>query len=541
VIRQRVVSTAPEFGVVKIVALGVFVALAIVSGITLAGPAKSLLAIAGLALLIPALVLRDPRAYGLVLLLLSFLVELQIRLTKWLADPWELFVQFGMPPSGTVSIDIYVSDVLLFALLAPWIVQLGLRQRQLYFPKAAYVYVLFLAWALIISLIEAPSLHLAMFELVRKLLYFLLFLYIANNVETTTQFRAIILGLCIGLAVQAAVVIVFFLLGVGVESYVFKGVLENTRTNSSSLGSLTVAEMGSWKDVKRSSGTFAHPSMAAYYFEYILPIILASFLATRRTLYRVLFAVLFFAGLVSLVLTFSRSGIIGFLVGCAVFLPLARWAGLIPQRVFAPIAIGGVALVLIGTPVLINYLMTRPEALALRFRLLKPAMEAFEKRPLWGGGLNNSTALTEGSRSINLLPTGHSEYTSTVVHNYHVIVLLDVGIFGYLLYTGFFLLVCLAAFRQLRTATPEMKVMLVGTISALVGIWVHNLADPFGGHALQAMWWLEAGLVFAVCHAMAMARSRAAGAADAGRSDRRRPSRPGPRRVLSAASGARAG
>jgi O-antigen ligase len=445
-----------------------------------------------------------------------------------------------MPPSGTLSVDIYVSDVVLFALLVPWIVQLSLRERRLYFPKAAYVVLLFLAWAVIISLLEAPSLYLAAFEFIRKLLYFILFLYIVNNVETTTQFRAVILALLIGLAIEAAVVIALFFLGIGGESYLFKGVLQGTNSSSESLGSLTVSEAGSWKNVKRSSGTFAHPSMAAYYFEYILPIVLASFLTVRRTRYRVLTAMLYLAGLGSLVLTFSRSAIVGFLIACAVFLPVARWAGLIPQRVFARFAIGAVALLLAGTPLLVNYLMTRPEALALRFRILEPALDAFAKRPLWGGGLNNSTALTEGSRVTNVLPTGHTEYTSIVVHNYHVIVLLDVGIFGYLLYAGFFLLICFTALRQLRGATPEMKILSVGIVSALVGIWIHNLADPFGGHALQAMWWLEAGLIFAIYHAVTRGKGSAAGISDAGGSNRTGPAGLALGRGLSGMPGVRA-
>jgi O-antigen ligase len=281
--------------------------------------------------------------------------------------------------------------------------------------------------------------------------------------------------------------------------------------------------------------------MAAYYFEYILPIVLASFLVVRQTRYKVLFAGLYFAGLISLVLTFSRSAMIGLLVAGGVFLPVARWAGLISQRVFIRFAIGAVALLLAGTPVLVSYLMTRPEALALRFRILEPALDAFAKRPLWGGGLNNSTALTEGSRVINLLPSGHTEYTSIVVHNYHVIVLLDVGIFGYLLYTGFFFAVCLTALRQLRAASPEMKVLLVGIVSALLGIWIHNLADPFGGHALQAMWWLEVGLVFAVSHAIAIRKGSAASTSHAARSNPARPLGPVPGDALSGVPGIRAG
>jgi O-antigen ligase len=251
--------------------------------------------------------------------------------------------------------------------------------------------------------------------------------------------------------------------------------------------------------------------------------VLAAFLAVRRTRHRVLFAALFFAGLISLLLTFSRSAVVGFLVACAVFLPLARLAGLISQRIFAWFAIGAVALSPAGTPVLVTYLMTRPEAFALRFRILDPALDAFAKRPLWGGGLNNSTALTENSRSVKLLPTGHSERTSNAGHNYHVILLLDVGIFGYLLYSGFFLLICLTALRRLREATPEMRVLLVGIVSAFLGIWVHNMADPFGGHALQAMWWLEAGLIFAISHAVATGKGSTVGRSGSGGSGRTAP------------------
>jgi hypothetical protein len=88
-----------------------------------------------------------------------------------------------------------------------------------------------------------------------------------------------------------------------------------------------------------------------------------------------------------------------------------------------------------------------------------------------------------------------------------VIQLLDVGIFGYLLYTGFFVLICSTALRRLREATLEMKVLSVGVVSAFLGIWIHNMADPFGGHALQAMWWLYAGLIFAISHALPSGKS----------------------------------
>jgi hypothetical protein len=86
-----------------------------------------------------------------------------------------------------------------------------------------------------------------------------------------------------------------------------------------------------------------------------------------------------------------------------------------------------------------------------------------------------------------------------------------------------------------------MKVLLVGIVSALLGIWIHNLADPFGGHALQAMWWLEVGLVFAVCQAVAKRKASAASTSHAGRSNSARPASLVPGAALSGMPSARTG
>src|ERR1051326_882781 len=118
----------PLVGVAGIVALGVSLALASVLALTFIGPAKVGFAIASMTLLLPALVVRDPRAYGLFLLVFSIPIDFSIRTTKWLADPFALFQQYGMPSSGNVSLDIYVTDVALLAMLLPWLIQLWRRQ-----------------------------------------------------------------------------------------------------------------------------------------------------------------------------------------------------------------------------------------------------------------------------------------------------------------------------------------------------------------------------------------------------------------------------
>jgi hypothetical protein len=485
----------PLIGVVMI---GVFVALGTVLALSFSGPMKVAFAFGGLVLLVPALVVRDPTAYGLFLLVFSIPMDVHTHTTTWLADPQVLLDQYGFPASGTSSVAIYLTDVVLVAMLLPWLAQLCRRQRTLYFPKIGYIFLLYLAWALIVSLLEAKSLYLSIFEWIREILYFIFFLYIVNNVVTRVQFRAVVLALFVGLVIESGAVITFFNLGIGTEFNFFNDLLYGG-TSRVETTQLTVAESGEGKHIARSAGTFTHPSQAAYYFEFILPIVLGFLVAARRAWNQILFGTVFGIGCVALVLTFSRSGILGFLVINAVFFSVARWSRLISRQMFTCCAFVAAISAALSTPLLINYLETRPEAGSFRWTLIMPSVDAFAERPISGAGLNNSSAVTEGSRSIVVTSTGHSEYRMSVVHNHYLIVLVEVGIVGFLLFFAFFWQTIVTAFRHMRAAGTESKLLLVGIVSALGGIAIHNFGDPFGGHPARAMLWLYAGLVFAIC------------------------------------------
>ncbi len=54
------------------------------------------------------------------------------------------------------------------------------------------------------------------------------------------------------------------------------------------------------------------------------------------------------------------------------------------------------------------------------------------------------------------------------------------------------------AFRHVRAAEMEKKLLLVGMIGGLVSVAVHNLADPFGTHMVWAMLWLYAALMVTI-------------------------------------------
>jgi O-antigen ligase len=485
-------------GIAGFIAAGVLVGLVLPLSLQIARPLMVGLAIIGLILLLPVFLVRDPKAYGLFLLIFSIPIDIASHTTKNIIDPGPLFHEYGMPGSGTLGIDIYVTDVVLFALVLAWLGRLCSDQEKFYFPKIGCVAILYLVWGLFTSIIEAKSFYLSLFEWWRDLLCLLIFVYLVNNVVTLKQLRAVVLALLLGMAIESAITIAFFDYGIGTEVNLFAELVYGPNRRPEAGGTLPVTETGEGSQIKRSAGTFAHPSMTAYYIGFILPIAMGYMVAARRFGYRLCAAAVTAASTLALYLTFSRAGVLGFIGSCLLFFPLARWSRLISQYAFAWLFLLFLLAAMASTPLLVNYIESRPVATAGRLQLIDMALSTFWRHPIMGAGMNNSSAATEGSLTIIVTPKG-TAFKVTVVHNHFLIVLVEVGIVGFVLFFGFFGLVGLTALRYLRRADSESNLLLVGMLSALVGIAIHNLGDPFGGHMCITMLWMHAGLIFAIC------------------------------------------
>ncbi len=479
-----------------IVVLGVLVGVACVASLTLVRPVLIAFALGGLLILLPTLVIREQKAYWLFLLVLSIPFEIAKRTTTWLVDPIYLRREFAMPATGTISIDLYMTDVVLLAMILPWLARIFLRRETFYFPKVGYIYVLYLIWSLISSLIEAQSFYLSIFEWCRQILYFVSFIYIVNNVITRSQFRAIVLGLFVGMSIAAGTVIAFFDLNIGTEKSAFSELYSDQGDNTISDRGTLYGGYGE-RNVKRSAGMFSHPSYAGYYLEYILPIVLAYLIAARRNRNRLLFAALFGFGLLAMYFTFARAPVVGLFCGCVLVVGIAGWSGLISRRAFARSVFTFAVFVALISPLVIKYMNTRLDAVTRREELIEMAVQTIWKRPIIGAGLNNSSVVSP-ARSIDSTGHGTRELNVTVVHNHYLIVLVEVGIVGFVLFFSFFGRTVMIAFRHVRAAEMEKKLLLVGMIGGLVSVAVHNLADPFGTHMVWAMLWLYAALMVTI-------------------------------------------
>jgi O-Antigen ligase len=501
-----------------IVGLAMLVAVATNMALTVLSTAKLAFVLGGFALLISTLVVKPPQAYWLFLLVLSMTFDI----TKWPSSSMvdlslALGKTYGAPISGTTGIEIYLSDMILLAMLLPWLARVCLRRTTLYFPKISYLFIFYLVWALFVSLLNAISLYLSVFELCRQILWFLYFVYLINNVSTPLQFRSVVLAVLLGFIISAGTVVVFFERGIGTDTVAFAGLHDSaaatdttrpyTTKKDSSPGAMTLhmndQGVGSsfhskGSDVKRSQGMFRHPAIPASLSGLILPIVLAYLVTAKTNKGRLFFSLIYTLGFIALLLTFSRAGLIGFAVGMIAFFTIARWSDLISRLTFR---FAVVALILIGTfgmPLLLGYLWTRPESFTMRFYMFDAALQGYASHPLLGVGFNNSTAAMRAPRQ-ELTDMGIPLGTLEPADSYYLAILTEVGPLGSFLYFGFFANIAMIALGSLKQTAIDMRRLLVGMVAGLTALATQSIADgPLAGHAVGGALWLFAALIVAI-------------------------------------------
>jgi hypothetical protein len=497
-----------------IIAVSVLVALATDIAVETISPAKLAFILGGFALLIPTMVVKDPKAYWLFLLVLSIPFDI----TKWLSDvqlSQSLVDMYGMP-MGSTGIEIYLTDVVLAAMLLPWLAGVCLRRERLFFPKSGYLFVFYLAWALLVSLINSESFDLSMYELCRQALYLVLFVYLINNVATRPQFRCAVWAVFLGLIIGAGTVIAFFEMGLGTNTVAFVGLHDQyqsaegaqSQTHTKSTKELSVGEtnqhLGSTDrgQAKRSQGMFRHPGIAAGLCGLILPIVLAYLVAARTNRDRALFFMVYAWGLAGLVLTFSRAGFVGLVVGTLVFFAVGGWSGLMSRQALKLSAVAFALAVALSIPLTLVYLSTRPGAVIMRLYMAEAALQGYSEHPILGVGFNNSTAAMKPGRQ-DLKDMGIPVQKGEPADSYYLAILVEVGPLGALLFFGFFWKIAMVALRTMRKVPVDMKPLLVGMVAGGASVATQSVSDgPMTGHAVSAMLWLFAALIVAIARSV---------------------------------------
>jgi len=122
---------------------------------------------------------------------------------------------------------------------------------------------------------------------------------------------------------------------------------------------------------------------------------------------------------------------------------------------------------------------------------LEEGAAVFLRHPLFGVGINNSSAVREVVAADNLTNEEHN----VAIHSAHLAGLAETGLIGYALYVGFFIRVAVEAFRKSRSKNFCVRTFSIAVLGAYAAISVHMMTDYLGTEAHQVMLWLYAGFI----------------------------------------------
>jgi hypothetical protein len=442
-----------------------------------------ILAAIGIGVAAASLVVKDSQKYWLSLFLVSLVLDIH---KDFLPKTWsDYFLGTFSLPWGTATLLLQLSDIPFMFLILLWLRKQLNRREPIYWPLINVVPMAFLAWATL-GVICSPYPLLGFLELVRQVKFVGMYTAAANMFRMKRVARVVVLMLLVQAVIQGGVTI-------GRYKFQFLGTLLGETFGKTDPMLLEETVTSEAEGTKRGLGTFNHPNMTAMHFELVLPIALILFLGGATRGLRTLGFGVLALGAGALVLTFSRGGMLGFVAACLVSVYLCYSRRMVPRSITILLVLSGMLLAPVAAMQAEKYFTTRQEYYEERWSHLNAGRILMGLNPILGTGLNTSTALRvrlarkEPQPIDELLP----------LHNHYLIALSEIGVVGFLLYSGFFLYITIQAWKMSRRTSGFMRVLAIGVVAAYTSLAVHMNVDFLHPDALHTMLWFYAGLIMA--------------------------------------------
>lgn len=440
-----------------------------------------------LLLALPAMVVKKFRLYWFIFFLLSLLFPITKNLNDGLAVINELHIDYTI---WNFTFDVTATDLALLVLLAIWANDRIFHGKPLRFPAATWLAVGYLGICLL-STVRAASPYLGFVEIWRQLKFFIVYLFAVNCLDSKEVFRALaIVGMVI-LVVEGGTTMARFETG-----YLSPLTLGDTYQSLSQVQEYLAVNRSAEESEVRGFGTLESPGSTVRLCMMVIPFGL--FLCVPNPMFRMrlAFAALTAFGLVGLTLTFDRVYFIttAFQIILA-FLIMVRDRMLKREEVIL-IVLLGVAAVAAASPKLYQLFTIREDSASVRLLQYEAATKMIFANPLLGVGLNNGTG-----QKPDYVNVTYNQYDSNTqfylepTHNIYLSLASEIGIFGALLYFGFFARVASLAWRQSRRS-PDPEVRLVANVLVVVfcSVAVNGFVDPLPEYSALVLLWLYAGV-----------------------------------------------
>lgn len=399
-----------------------------------------------------------------------------------LAAPFALNVSFmieaHMGGAGSISID--AADIFLIPLIIFLLRDYFTGDRPNFVIPNVLYWWLALAFLGFIDILFAPMRHVAFLEVVRMLKLSILFLVIVNEAVRVKQLEHIVAALMVGVFFQGAVALAQYVFDVNFGAQILG---EVTKDGTDFTSRATYADGGY---TNRVGGMIGHPNLLAIYMAMIVPIGMAVLFSNVKALYKGFLLIAVLLGSMSLILTLSRSGWIAFAMAYIVLMavsfshPSLRTKYVL-GRIMSVVFIFLVAAALSG-PIIKRLTQSDTGAVSFRWEFMEVAVDMALDKPILGFGLNSFVwhmpPYTKYQSYNGVLDRFGEDLP--VVHNIYLLVWVEQGTLGLLIFLAFNYHLMLIAWRGVSHYThPFLAVVNLGAMAGMLALMADGMASFF--------------------------------------------------------------
>ena len=310
---------------------------------------------------------------------------------------------------------LYLTDILVLSTLVLWLADSGFNDLKSMFSrsqKTSHLLVL-LIFAGLLSTIASVQLATSVIALVRWAVYSLLFLYAQNFKQMKLFFLAVFTS-----TLLLSILCIFQFIGQGsvFDNYLFFG----EQPYASSTKGIVLENLNGVATVP-SYGTFRHPNVLGGFLSIVTIWAYSFFKMAEKKEKKVLFLVLIL-GFVALLLSFSQSALMAFMLGFGMHLLVDFWSPKL--KMFGLSVVLSILVLGLFLPYWSPSVGLVGTSVERRAALISSTAGLISKNVLYGTGLNTNTVLIEKN-----MPLSRDLRFIQPVHNVFLLILSEGGLF----------------------------------------------------------------------------------------------------------------
>lgn len=309
----------------------------------------------------------------------------------------------------------------------------------------------------------------------------LAFIYLVSTVRSRADLLFVVTALMVAVAVEGALMLALYVTGANFD-------IAGINTNYPIPGGPSAV------GYTRVGGTIGTPNTAAGVLVVLLPLALALVVGPSPRFARIAAAAALATGVPALVVTGSRGGWGGLIIGCIVLAVVGVTRGELPTRRVIGAALVAAALALpLGGLVAARIKDPAPGSSASRVSMARLAVRMIDDRPVLGVGLNNV--------GVNIGDYAGPEFTRQFVftiHDKYLLVASESGPFALAAFVWFLAATIANGLRCLRSRDRLAVWIAAGLLSGVIAQMVHMTVDIFASRPQVEALWIAAALLAAM-------------------------------------------